>query len=95
VPALRFTRRARRDLNEILDYVAAHDAPAAGRLLTRLQSNCRLLALHPQSGRIRRELGAGVRSFPVKPYVVYYAAGPRRVTVLRILHGARDVAMLL
>ena len=93
--ALRFTRRARRDLDEILDYVVGHDSLAAVRLLARLQSNCRLLARHPRSGRIRLELGTGVRSFPVKPYVVYYAAEPGRVIVLRILHGARDVATLI
>ena len=95
MPALRFTRRARRDLDEILDYVADHDYLAAVRLLARLEAKCRLLARYPQAGRVRRELRAGVRSFPVKPYVVYYAAERGRVTVLRILHGARDVATLI
>jgi toxin ParE1/3/4 len=94
VAALRFTRRARRDLDEILDYVTAQDSLAAVRLLARLETAGRLLSRHPRGGRLRRELGSGIRSFPVKPYVVYYAATRGRVIVLRILHGARDVATL-
>jgi plasmid stabilization system protein ParE len=42
-------------------------------------------------GRARVEFGAGVRSFVVESYVIYYR-GDRELLVSRVLHGRRDQA---
>ncbi|MHB8286769.1 MAG: type II toxin-antitoxin system RelE/ParE family toxin [Caulobacteraceae bacterium] len=36
------------------------------------------------------KLGARTRFTPCGSYVIYYDADPERVTVLRVLHAARD-----
>lgn len=51
----------------------------------------RVIARHPSSGRVRPELGQGIRSFPVLPYVVFYRIEPRRIRIERVLHGHRDI----
>jgi hypothetical protein len=46
------------------------------------------------SGLIGVRLGIpGLRSFPVDrtPYVLFYLAGSRRVDLVRLLHGRRDI----
>lgn len=45
----------------------------------------------PEAGRLRPEFGEGVRSFPILPYVAFYRADARRIAVLRVLHGHRDL----
>jgi toxin ParE1/3/4 len=42
-------------------------------------------------GRSRPELAAGVHSFPVARYVVFYRPASAGVEVVRVLHGARDI----
>ena len=52
------------------------------------------LADHPEIGR-RPEIGAGLRSITVKPYVVLHRYDRARDTVfvLRVLHGRRRLAL--
>jgi toxin ParE1/3/4 len=45
----------------------------------------------PNAGRQRAELGTGIGSFPIPPYVLFYRANARRVEIIRMLHGRRDV----
>ena len=45
-------------------------------------------------GRARPELAPEVRSFAVARYVIFYAPSADCITVVRVLHGARDVATL-
>ncbi|WP_309731973.1 type II toxin-antitoxin system RelE/ParE family toxin [Chamaesiphon sp. OTE_75_metabat_556] len=51
-----------------------------------------LLAEQPQLGRLRPELAENMRSLPIGRYVVFYIAMPSCVQVVRVLHGARDLA---
>ena len=39
----------------------------------------------------REELASGLRSFPVRRYVVFYRPLVDAIEVVRVLHGARDV----
>ena len=39
----------------------------------------------------RDEIGPGLRSFVVSPYVVFYRQVEDTIEVLRVLHGARDL----
>lgn len=56
-----------------------------------IEHQCGTLAEFPDMGRVRPELGPKVRSFPVLSHVIFYVRDKKRIVVLRILHGARDV----
>lgn len=49
-----------------------------------------LLSEHPHAGRARDEITAGVRSFAVESYVIYYRPDAHGVSITRILYGSRD-----
>src|SRR5690242_20561410 len=51
----------------------------------------RSLAQFPYAGSSRAELGSDVRIKIVFPYVVFYDHTADTVTILRILHGHRDI----
>lgn len=42
-------------------------------------------------GKQREDILVGLRSFPVKPYVIFYNKISDGIEVIRILHQARDV----
>jgi plasmid stabilization system protein ParE len=45
-------------------------------------------------GGIRGELAAGLRSFPVGAYLIFYRQIEGGIQITRVLHGARDIASL-
>ena len=93
---LRFALAARRDLDEIWEYLAERGGlEAAERFVSRIEQQCRLLASVPEAGRRRGELAPELRSFPVGPYVIFYRQTRQGIEVARVLHGARDVPELL
>ncbi|MGH2587886.1 MAG: type II toxin-antitoxin system RelE/ParE family toxin [Dehalococcoidia bacterium] len=82
---------ARRDIDDIIDYIATDSPRAAERVRVQLQATCELLAATPQAGRRRDELGSGIRSFPVGSYVIFYRPIDGGVEIIRVLHGRRDI----
>ena len=94
------TEDAARDLEEIYDYIAEHDAPAkADYVLTRLEKVVESLARFPMRGSFPHELVAlGIREYRetyFKPYrVIYRAVGPA-VYVYLVADGRRDMQALL
>jgi toxin ParE1/3/4 len=50
-----------------------------------------LLARQAGLGRHRDELAAGIQSFPVGRYIIFYRVGPGAIEIARVLHGARDI----
>jgi toxin ParE1/3/4 len=48
----------------------------------------------PLSGPAREWLAPGLRVTFHQAYAVYYTALPEAVVIVRVLHGARDVAAL-
>lgn len=85
------TPRSERDAFDIWDYVSLDSALGAERLLRRIDAIVQMLAERPAAGRARTELGHGIRSFPAESYMVYYRYSETTLTVVRILHAARDV----
>jgi toxin ParE1/3/4 len=90
-----FLPRARADLGEIGRYIARSNRPRAISYVEELRETCRRLADHPRMGRARPELRPGLRSFPHGDYVIFYQPRPDGVTIVRVLHGARDARPLL
>ena len=88
------TPHATTDLDEIWFSIAVDNERAAGRVADLIAEAEDRLAEFPKLGRAREELGLGVRSWTVGEYVILYRSGPGVVTILRIVHGARDLGDL-
>ncbi len=83
------------DLRDIWVYIAEHRPEAADRILEAIWKQARQLAAFPLMGRSREELSPGLRSFPVKKYIIYYRPTSEGIAIARVLHGARDHPGLL
>ncbi len=62
------------ELDDIWYYIARDSGSAeiADRLIDSITDRFHLLADHPYVGRLREDLRAGLRSFPVGQYVIIY-----------------------
>jgi toxin ParE1/3/4 len=89
-----FRRAALRDLERIVLQIAAHDPGAARRFRDRILARIDLLRHHPESAQPRPEFGANSRTIPIGRYIVLVRVVAPDVTVLRIVHGARDLPRL-
>jgi len=49
---------------------------------------------NPSMGRLRRELGEGIRSFPHGSHAIFFMAWQGEVAIVRVLHGAMDFESL-
>ena len=85
------------DLREIADYIAEDDAAAARKFVRRLRETMQKIAEFPAMGHLRDDLASQpLRFWPVGRYVIVYRqAGEQPVEIVRVLHGARDLAALL
>jgi toxin ParE1/3/4 len=82
--------RAEFDLIEIWGFIANDDPLAADRQLDRIDAVCQMLAENPHGGPRRDELARGLRFYPIDNYLVFYTLADDGITVVRVLHGARD-----
>jgi toxin ParE1/3/4 len=82
------------DVLEITSFVSSGDEALVRKFVTRLTEVLDLLAEHPEMGRKRDDLRPGLRSVNFNPYIVIYQIQSTDVEVVRILHGARDIAAL-
>jgi toxin ParE1/3/4 len=95
MPSVLRTEQAETDLEEILEYLEERSPAAAERVAEAIDRRCALLEQCPEMGRLREELGPGIRSLAVEGYGVFYRVTPSAVEILRILHGSRDVERIL
>lgn len=94
---------ALRDIADIHLFVAVENPEAAERFLTALRLSFRTLAQWPEIGpryQSNRATLAGMRFWPVRRfpnYLIFYRATnpPRRLHIVRVLHGARDIPQVL
>lgn len=84
--------RAELDLLDLWDYIADDSSDRADAFLDRIEDKLQTLAQNPGLGRRREELLAGLQSFPIGSYVVFYRAIENGIEVIRVLHGSRDLA---
>ena len=90
-----YSQTSKDDLLEIWVGIAASNVSAAERLLDSLHAATQLLATQPLIGKARREFGAGIRSFPVRDFVLVYRPISGGVELVRVVHGARDLERVL
>jgi toxin ParE1/3/4 len=85
------SRSARRDLVDIWRYIAGDSERQADSFADRLYETCELLADNPNLGRSRDDLRAGLNSFPVDRYVIFYRIRSEVLQIVRVLSGYRSI----
>ena len=95
MPVIIKLRRAKSDLVEIWDYIADDSEARADAFVDMIDQKLQTLASSPGMGRARDEIAEGLRSFPVGRHVIFYRSIPGGVEIVRVLHGSRDIDVLL
>ena len=83
--------RADADLLDIASYLSSRNLPAALKLLDQIARSFERISSFPFSGAARPALGPDIRRLVVAPYLVFYAVRSDHVTIIRVLHGSRDI----
>ncbi|MCP4604584.1 MAG: type II toxin-antitoxin system RelE/ParE family toxin [Proteobacteria bacterium] len=87
----RLAQAAHRDMEDIRDYIAADSREAADAFIALLVEKFTLLTTQPEMGRHRPELQEGIRSLPIKKYIIYYRIKDNNIVeIVRVLSGYRD-----
>lgn len=86
--------RAADDLIELWESIADDSVTRADAFIDGVDAKFHLLAEQPLLGRSRDELAPGLRSLPFGRYVIFYEVMPTGITIVRVLHGARDLGPL-
>jgi len=89
-----FSPSSRRDLNDILDYIARDKPGAALRHVERLEEACWMLAANPEMGAARDDLLPRLRVWSVAKYAIFYRQSEDGIEVVRVVHGSRDFGLL-
>ena len=101
MPRVSVHERAREDVDEIAAYIARDNLDAALRFYDAAESAFELLARMPGAGPVVDPPIANapdLRFWPIaryRNYLVLYVPLSDGIDVLRVLHGARDIAAAL
>jgi len=97
--AVEFAAIAERDLQAIVEFIAADDPVAALRVLDQIESRCAALKQMPERGRVVPELAAfGIhtyRELVVVPWRMVYRVSGTTVSILAIVDGRRNIEDIL
>jgi plasmid stabilization system protein ParE len=81
------------DLRELADFIAHDSILHAIHFINRIVEACERLGQAPLLGRVLPELDrTNLRELLFRGYQIVYLVQDERVTILRVVHGARDVA---
>ncbi len=95
-PAYRLSNRAEADVEAIADFIAADNVDAAVKLVIALEDAFSLLASRPGIGHLREDLTERPLKFwSVYSYLIVYDPASQPLTIVAVLHGARDVEQIL
>ena len=87
----KLSRQAEQDLEDIWTYVAQESEQAADALIDAIIRRFPKIGTFPEIGKRRDDVLEGLRSFPVKSYVLFYRMTEGGIEIFRILHGRRDI----
>jgi plasmid stabilization system protein ParE len=94
--AYRLSERAEADVEAISDFISADSIDAAMKVVFALEDAFLLLASRPGIGHVREDLTSRPLKFwSVYSYLVVYDPASDPLTIIAVLHGARDVAHIL
>lgn len=92
---VRFAAEATRDLKAIIDYIRPDNPVAAQKVFRTIDAVVGRLADFPELGRTGSLPGTREIAVPGLPYLVVYQVAVDVVTIVAVLHGARDLARAL
>ena len=95
MPRLRFTKRSRADLDEILDRIADDSPRAAQGTIDRIVERARILRDQPLSGHPRDDLFPGIRSVRSGKYLILHELKGDVVVIAHVLHHARNLPVIV
>ena len=94
MPRLSLSPRAQTDLVKIWNYIADDNESNADAFVGKLYTALQMLAKQPSVGRRREDIRAGLRSFLVGRYIIFYQSRKATLEISRVLHAARNIAPL-
>lgn len=93
--SVRWTESAWQDLEEVGDYIARDSRYYAATIVADVRDAARSLAALANRGRVVPELGEqSIREIFISRYRLIYQVTPDAVSILALIHGARDLAAL-
>jgi len=91
-----WTAPALSNLNEIAEYIAVSNLPAAKKLTQKVFDKITRLESHPESGKIPAELkNLNYREINVNPCRIFYKVDNNKVYILHIMRQERDLRKFL
>src|SRR5687768_17718221 len=92
---IRWSLTSEADLREIEEYIARDSVVYAVRMVDRIVESVDRLEPFPLSGRMVPEFErTELREVICRPYRIVYLYNEPVVTILRVVHGARDIIRL-
>ena len=85
-----WSARARRDLLDILDFIAGENPDLAHAVVDDIAEAVERLAFHPALGRAGRVAGTRELVLPRRGFIVPYRIDGETIMVLRIIHTSRE-----
>lgn len=83
-------------MREIEDFIARDSVLNAVNFVDRLIESTELLTSNPRLGRVVPEFNrTDLRELVFRNYRIIYLLGNERITILRVIHGARDLRSLV
>jgi toxin ParE1/3/4 len=82
--------RAQADLQSILTHIRQDSISGAERWLNEMEKRFGLLGEVPGMGYEKPDFGEGARIFPVGNYLILYRKDKNGVSIMRVVHAARD-----
>ncbi|RVT89107.1 type II toxin-antitoxin system RelE/ParE family toxin [Sphingomonas crocodyli] len=93
---VQLTAAALDDLRDIGDFIGRDDLDRADRFITDIYATCNALIDFPSAyPLIARYESSGIRRRVHGNYLIFYRVAADAVTILRVLHGARDYEAIL
>jgi len=95
---IRYLSTAKRDLEDIFDYIVKDRPAAAKSLLEKFDRSVSHLSSNPDIGVIPKDerlKKLGYRILIVQKYLVFYVVKPEVIQIRRIIHGSRQYGFLL
>lgn len=95
VREVRWSRSAKFDLNDILEYISAQAPLNAFRLSKRIREASQTLDTLPERGRVIPELNdSSLREIFISRYRIMYRVMPNEIIIIAVIHMSRDLQNL-
>jgi toxin ParE1/3/4 len=87
--AVKWLRKALKNLEQAYDYVAADNPDAAVQVVLKIQAAAAQLAEFPMLGKVGRVEQTRELMIAHTPYFLVYRVKGKTVEILRVLHGSK------